>query len=79
MNKLIQLKNDLERKKEDLQESLSKYKKDVLQLIETADAEKITEINSYTSYGKMFDTAKQIEEINAKLRVCNYLLEDDRD
>jgi len=79
MNKLLKLKNDLERKKEDLQESLNKYKKNVLELIKTADAEKLTEINSYTSYGKMFDIARQIEEINAKLRVCKYLLEDDRD
>jgi len=75
MNKLLKLKNSLKDEKEDLQESLSKYKKDVLELIKSADSKKLTEINTYVCYGKMFDTANKIEEINAKLRVCEYLNE----
>jgi len=75
MNKILKLKNSLKDEKEDLQESLSKYKNDVLELIKSADSKKLTEINTYVCYSKMFDTANKIEEINAKLRVCEYLIE----
>jgi len=75
MNKLLKLKNTLESEKGDLQESLNKYKMDVLELIKTADSKQLTEINTYVCYSKMFDTANKIEEINAKLRVCEYLEE----
>jgi len=64
MNKLLKLKNSL------------KDEKDVLELIKSADSKKLNEINTYVCYGKMFDTANKIEEINAKLRVCEYLSEE---
>ena len=58
-------------------EEFKKQKQTLINLINEADSEVIVSIENYIAYINIKRTAKRIEEINAKLRVFDYIMENE--
>ena len=75
MNDKIQKEVDkLRRDKEDLIIRLQVRKKDFAQIIINSDPNQILRMENYTDYTKLMDTAKELSELEIKLRVLYFAM-----
>lgn len=73
------IKNEFESlsyNKERCEEHFNEAKLRTSELIINSDSKLINELENYTVYSDLRKYAKELEEIKAKLRVLNYLIEE---
>lgn len=75
MEKAKKLYDELTERKNGLIEVLNDEKKELAEIIISGDYKKILNLSNYTTYVKMMTIAKEIEEIDIKLRTIRTIIE----
>ena len=75
MEKAKKLYEELTERKNGLIEVLNDEKKELTEIIISGDYKKILNLSNYTSYVKVMTMAKEIEEIDIKLRTIRAIIE----
>ena len=75
MDKITEERLTINSDKKRLTEWFERAKENVIELISKGTPETITKLEDYTEYGNMRRYAMELEIVNAKLRVINYISE----
>jgi hypothetical protein len=78
MERIKILENDLLSEKQGLLKQFEELKKELIGTIQYGNYKKILELPDTIVYGRIQQTVKQINEIDIKLRVVNYIMIDDK-
>jgi len=73
-NKIQNEIEKLRRNKEELIEKLQVRKKDFAEVILNSDPNQILRMECYTAYTRLMDTAKELSELEIKLRVLYFAM-----
>jgi predicted nucleic acid-binding Zn-ribbon protein len=72
MEKLITFKNDLESELTSKNKRFEELKKEYIEFVQDADADKFLNQNKYTIHDRIFEITQDIETLKAQLRTINY-------